>query len=84
MGECMWLKISWNYKPTGRKVRGRTRKLWKLDFESGTSISCVIRKDKKKKELIASNKKIIMSEKGGKLSFPEDTPGMRIHSKGCP
>jgi hypothetical protein len=32
-------KMVWNYKPTGRRVRGRTRRRWKEDFEAGTGIT---------------------------------------------
>lgn len=79
MGVCEWLKISWNYKLTGRRVRESSRRRWKEDFESGTGISCLIRKDKKKKELIASNKEILISKKDENCCIPQETPGIRIH-----
>jgi hypothetical protein len=84
MGECMWLIVSWTYKLRGRRVRGRTRRRWKEDFEFGTNISCLIRKDKKKKEFIASNKETLMSNKMENCRIPQDTPGIRIHGKGWP
>jgi hypothetical protein len=38
MGDNRWPKIAYNYKPTGQRVTGISRRRWVEDFEAGTGI----------------------------------------------
>jgi len=42
MGGDRCLKITWSGKPTGRSVRGRTRRRWKEDFGAVTGVKVTL------------------------------------------
>lgn len=45
--EDRWLKVTWNYKPTGQRVRERPRRCQMMILRMVLVLKCVIHEDKK-------------------------------------